>query len=172
MIVTDRLLLRPHHINDFNVYLPLWTRASPSRKDPPSAQPLGEEETWNRLLRLIGHWTTFGYGPFLVVDRASDLIVGEVGFARFHRSNGPAYEGVPEAMWRIDHSHQGKGIAREAMQAAAGWFDAKQISKRTVCMIDVSNTASNRLADCLGFHEFATVIYRSNPVRLLERMHA
>ena len=59
--------------------------------------------------------------------------------------------GVPEGMWRIDHRRQGSGIATEAMQAAAAWFDATQVSARTVYMIDLTNMASRHLAEHLGF---------------------
>lgn len=168
MIETSRLLLRPHRIDDFGGYSALWTQA-PKRDDAPNAQPLGEEETWARLLRMIGHWTIFGYGPFVVFDRMSGDIIGEAGFARYKRGNGPAFDGVPEALWRIDHRRHGEGFATEAMQAVAPWFDARQELVRTVAMIDLTNLASRRLAERLGFRAFANAIYRGNPVLLFER---
>ena len=171
MIETNRLLLRPLDVNDFSGYVQLWTQA-PKPDDAPNAQPLGEEGSWARLLRMIGHWTALGYGPFLVTDRASGAVVGEVGFAQHMRGNGPAFDGVPEGMWRIDHRRQGSGIATEAMQAAAAWFDATQVSARTVCMIDLTNMASRRLAERLGFREFASATYCGNPVLLFERTGA
>ena len=170
MIETNRLLLRPHKIEDFRDYLSLWKQRSPAGDQAPNAQPLGEEEAWSRLLRLIGHWTSFGFGPFLVLDRMSDFIVGEVGFAHCHRGHEPVYDEVPEAMWRIDHAAQGIGIATEAMRATIGWFDEQHKTKRTVCMIDQSNASSLRLALRLGFHEFAKAIYRENQVVLFERL--
>jgi RimJ/RimL family protein N-acetyltransferase len=172
VLETSRLLLRPHAIGDTDGYLRLWTQPSPSGQDFPGAPPLSEEVAWARLLRWIGHWTTFGFGPFVVTDRASGALVGEVGFGLFHRGLGIVDDRVPEAMWRIDHAHHGQGIATEAMRAVLGWFDVRPESTRTVCMIDPPNTASRQLAASLGFREFAQVAYRGNPVVLLERVRA
>ena len=172
MIETNRLLLRPHDVDDFGGYVQLWTQA-PKPDDAPNAQPLGEEESWARLLRMIGHWTAFRLRSISCHgSRCSGAVVGEVGFAQYMRGNGPAFDGVPEGMWRIDHRRHGSGIATEAMQAAAAWFDATQVSARTVAMIDLANMASRRLAERLGFRAFANAIYCGNPVLLFERAGA
>lgn len=169
MISTNRLLLRPHHIDDFDGYARLWMQASPANKSAPNAQPLSQEDSWARLLRQIGHWSAFGFGPFLVLNHAEKRIVGEAGFAFCKRGNGPSFDGVPEAMWRIDVHDQGKGLATEAMQAAVSWLDARQKFPRTVCMIDPLNAASKRVASNLDFREFARAAYHENQVLLFER---
>jgi len=161
--------MRPHSITDFDPYLTLWKQALRRGIVAPSAQPLNEEESWARLLRMIGHWTTFSFGPFVVIDRASSSIIGEVGFANMHRGQGPSFDDVPEAMWKVDHSNQGRGIAKEAMQATIAWFDSRNISPRTVCMIDQHNIASRRVAESLEFREFAYAIYREHSVIMFQR---
>jgi RimJ/RimL family protein N-acetyltransferase len=162
--------LRPHDIGDFSGYWPMWTQGSPAGIDAPNAQPLGEEETWARLLRFIGHWQAFQFGPFLVIDKTSGSIVGEAGCAFCRRGLGLSFDGAPEAMWRIDRDYQGKGFATEAMRAAIHWLDARQEHARMVCMIDPHNTASQRVAMNLGFREYADTVYRGNPVLLYERI--
>ena len=169
MIDTDRLLLRPHHIDDFEQYAKLWAQASPANKDAPNAKPLNEEEAWARLLRQIGHWSAYNFGPFVVLDSGTKLIVGEAGFAFCKRGLGPSFDGAPEAMWRIDAHHQGKGLATEVMLAAMDWLDKNLEFPRTVCMIDWLNAASKHVAEKLEFREFASTTYRDNPVLLLER---
>jgi RimJ/RimL family protein N-acetyltransferase len=169
MIETERLSLRPHAIADADAYVGLWLRAGRAGHTMPNAQPLGAEEAWTRLLRMIGHWAGLGFGPFVVIERVSAAIVGEVGFQTLRRGLGPTYDGVPEAMWRIDPGQQGKGVAGEAVRAAAGWFDATQPADRTVCMIDPPNIASQRVAAAIGFRQFATTPYHGNPVLLFER---
>ena len=169
MIETKRLILRPLHINDFESYKAVWINKPTADPDEPSQSPLSEEQIWDRLLRWIGHWTTFDHGPFAVVERASDIVIGEVGLAHFRRGHGLAYDGVPEAMWRIEHSRHGQGIANEAAEAALAWFDAKQISARSVCMINTWNNPSMALARKLGYRHFLTATYKGNPVLLFER---
>ena len=169
MIETDRLLLRPLLISDFETYKSVWVNRPVTDGSPSQAQ-LSDEDVWNRLLRWIGHWTTFDFGPFAVVDRVSGTVIGEVGLAHFHRGHGASYDGVPEAMWRVEHSRHGRGIATEAMQATLVWFDAKKISVRTVCMIDTWNDASKSVAGHLGFKMFKAATYRGNPVELFERV--
>ncbi len=169
MIKTDRLLLRPLLISDFETYKTVWVN-KPVEDGSPGLSQLSEEEIWNRLLRWIGHWTTFDFGPFAVVDRISGTVIGEVGLAHFHRGHGPCYDGVPEAMWRVEYTWHRRGIATEAMQAVLAWFDAKQISARTVCMIDSWNDSSKNVAARLGFKMLGTATYRGNPVELFERV--
>lgn len=170
MIDTPRLHLRPHRVLDFERYLPLWTQPEP----PDTAAPmtLSAEEAWARLLRWMGHWSHFGYGLFVVEDRASEAIVGEVGLGHFHRGIGPHFDAAPEAAWRVLATRRGEGIAFEAMQAALAWFDRTIRAPRTVCLIFRANTRSIRVADRLGYREFATGRYREQDGLLFERMRA
>ena len=172
MIETKRLLLRPHRIEDFEKYVPLWTSVAPIERSIPGLVLLRTEDIWARLLRLIGHWTVFGFGPFVVVDRPSGDIVGEVGFAHFRRGNGPDFDNAPEAMWRIHSDHRGKGIAAEAVEQAVGWFDGRQAVIRTVCMIAPTNTGSLSIAAAQGFRQFSEVVYRDNTMLLFERVRS
>ncbi|MGG2475799.1 GNAT family N-acetyltransferase, partial [Rhizobium sp. BR5] len=76
------------------------------------------------------------------------------GFAHMRRGNGTDFDGVPEAMWKIDAELTGKGVATEAVGAATEWFDSSGISQRTVCMIDALNTPSLAIAARFGFRPF------------------
>jgi RimJ/RimL family protein N-acetyltransferase len=162
---TARLLLRPHRVSDLDAYLRIWTEADAS----PFSFSLDAENTWYRLLRWIGHWTHFGYGPFVLEDKASGALVGEAGFAHFHRGRGERFDSAPEAGWRLIQSRRGEGLAREAMQAACELFESTSRERRAVCMIDPGNHASLRLATRLGFVEYARDTYKQLPVLLLER---
>ena len=93
MIETDRLRLRPHRVEDFNRYLPLWLLPEPPGTHAPLQ--LTPEEVWSRLLRFVGHWSHFGYGLLLVEDRRSGDIVGEAGVAHFMRGMGASFDDAP-----------------------------------------------------------------------------
>jgi RimJ/RimL family protein N-acetyltransferase len=173
MIETQRLLLRPHLLSDFPRYAALWAGAPPDAGKPLRQSPLGdlgEEEAWARLLRFIGHWQVFGYGPFLAIERDCGSIVAEVGLAQFHRGIAQDFDGTPEAMWKVDDRHQGCGIATEAMQNSLRWFDAEQPEARTVCMIHDTNAVSRHVAERLGFRPFGRAIHRGSAVLLFERI--
>ncbi len=103
MIETSRLLLRPQRIEDFELYKAIWIN-DPNLSEGVQVLPgLTDEQSWDRLLRWIGHWNVFGYGPLLVIDRQTGELVGETGVARFHRGNGPAFRSeFWQALWRID----------------------------------------------------------------------
>lgn len=173
MIETKRLLLRPHLLSDFDGYAALWAGAPEGSSKPPRQSPLGdldEEEAWARLLRFIGHWEAFGYGPFVAVERNTDSIVAEAGLAQFRRGIGQNFDRSPEAMWKVDDQCQGCGVASEAMLSVMRWFDAQRQEDRTVCMIHDTNTASKRVADRLGFQQFGHAVYRGSLVLLFERI--
>lgn len=166
-IETARLVLRPHGLDDFDGYAALWGGA-PARDIP--LQGFDAEQAWARLLRFIGHWQAFGWGPFVAVDVQTEAIVAEAGLAWFRRGLGGAFDRSPEAMWKVDGSHQGRGIASEAMLAIMRWFDAGQPDERTVCMIHETNVASMRVAEKLGYRRFGQAIHLGHEVLLFERL--
>jgi RimJ/RimL family protein N-acetyltransferase len=168
MIETTRLRLRPHQIADFNRYLPLWVLPEPPGTHAPVQ--LTPEEVWARLLRFVGHWSHFNYGLFIVEDRVSGELVGEVGLAHFMRGLGPRFDEAPEAAWRVLATRRGAGIAQEAMSAALGWFDRTITARRTVCLIHAANEASVRVATRLGYGPFDHCEFKGLPATLFERV--
>jgi RimJ/RimL family protein N-acetyltransferase len=169
MLRTRRLTLVPHDPSHFAAYAKFWG------KDPGhflrSLAPMHPADAWTRLLRHFGHWTAFGYGPFLCFDE-NDVLVAEAGYADFRRGVGEHFDGVPEGMWKVDLAIQGKGYATEAMTAITQWFDATHAMSRSVCMIDPANAPSIRLAQRLGFREFSRTGYRDSPVVLFDRVRS
>ncbi|MES5043653.1 GNAT family protein [Rhizobium nepotum] len=169
-LTTARLVLRPHVITDEALYRAFWSADVHPIEGVRSIAPLDPELAFARLLRFIGHWSAFGFGPFVVEEASTGRIVGEVGFAHMRRGNGTDFDGVPEAMWKIDAELTGKGVATEAVATATEWFDGSGISQRTVCMIDPLNTPSLAIAARFGFRPFRDTTFRDSPVRLFERV--
>ena len=135
-----------------------------------AAGPMGREEAWYRILRWVGHWSTFGYGLFAVLDKATGTFIGETGLGKFHRGLGADFDEDDEAAWVFTGSVHGKGIAREAAQAALDWYDRTRQCRRSVCIIRPENEASLRLAKRLGYEAYDERAYKERPVVLLERM--
>ncbi len=157
-IETDRLLLRPHTIADFEAWYAMFT--DKALFEFISAPPLAPEDGWNRLLRYIGHWSAFGYGLFAIFRKSDGQFLGETGLADFHRGLGCDFDGVPEAAWIIARAAQGQGVAREAATAAHRWLDETLSPSRTVCLIDTKNQPSLRIAQGLGYGILGECEYR------------
>ncbi len=106
-IITDRLRMRRHLIDDFDASLAMWSDPAVTRYI--GGRPSTAEEVWSRLLRYVGHWELLGYGYWVVVDRASRRFIGEVGFADFRREINPPLD-APEAGWVLASWAAGNGL--------------------------------------------------------------
>lgn len=127
-------------------------------------------DMFSRTLRAAGSWQLYGYGMFLVREKASGEFIGQAGVFHSLRGFGKGLDDVPEAGWMFAQKHWGKGYALEAMTAALDWFDGTQQQPRVACMIDPENTASVRLAARLGFAQYdAHTFADGESVNLYER---
>lgn len=165
ILTTSRLILRAHTAADFPGCFTLWSDPDVTRFI--GGRPSTQEEVWSRVLRYIGHWQALGYGYFVITERQTGAIIGEVGLADFQRDCTPPITD-PEAGWVLLPQYHGRGLAREALTALLAWSD--QTMPRTVCMIDLENAPSLRLAAALGYAEYARTIYKGAAAVLLERM--
>jgi RimJ/RimL family protein N-acetyltransferase len=104
-----------------------------------------------RLLRNAGSWSLYGYGTFMVRERGGHAIVGNCGVFHSWRGLGADFDDKPEAGWILAESHFGRGVAREAMDAALAWFDREHGPREVVAMISPENAPSIKLAGKLGF---------------------
>lgn len=166
-IDTPRLRLRPYRLDDFESYAQMW--AEPAVVRFIGGAPMSREAAWIRFLRQIGLWYHFGFGFFVIEDRAAGTFVGECGFHELRRALEPSIEGTIECGWGLVSAAQRRGIALEAMEAALAWCDHHHPGRRQTCMISLGNTPSQGIATKLGFVEFARTAYHGDPVMLLER---
>lgn len=166
-IETPRLRLSPHVATDFDESAAMWAHAEVTRFI--GGRPATRSESWARLLRYAGHWALLGFGYWAVRESVSGRFVGEVGFADFQRDMTPSFEGVPEMGWALAPWAHGQGFATEACEAALAWGERRFGAGRIVCMIDPANTPSLKVAEKLGFREYARTIYGGAPTLLFER---
>ena len=169
---TERLLLRGPRLDDFDAYAAIWS-------DPAvvhhigSGAPLTSEEIWARVLRSLGHWMALGFGYWLVEERTSGGVVGEIGFARFLRAWPPSLAArlgdMPESGWVLAKSAEGRGIATEAAVAIHAWSESQRGWTRTFCSIAEGNNASLRVAEKIGYLEKARAAYKGKTQIIMER---
>lgn len=165
---TDRLRLRPHRRSDAERLAALW-------QDPVvvrhlGGQPIAPEDSWNRLLRYVGHWSVNGFGLWAIEELETGLFVGDAGLFEGRRGLGKRFDSAPEAGWVLAPEGHGRGYAQEAMRAALAWGESEHGWARTVCMIDPDNLPSFRTAEKLGFSMFDQQLYRGKELVFLERL--
>ena len=164
ILTTERLTLRGHCLADFPACAALW--ADPEVTRYIGGRPSTEEEVWARFLRYVGHWTLLGFGFWVVEEKSTGRLLGEVGFADFKRAITPSFGDAPEAGWVLAPGAHGKGFATEAIRAALAWATSHFGGGRSVCMIDPGNQVSLRVAAKCGFKEFARTLYKGDEVIL------
>ena len=164
---TERLVLRPLRLSDFDAYVEMWSDPDVVRFI--GGQPFAREDTWSRFLRMAGGWHHLGFGFFAIEEKATGLFVGEAGFHDLRRNIDPSIEGTLEAGWGLMPTGQGWGYATEAMSAAIAWAEGKFPDRRMTCIIDPDNLPSVRVANRLGFVELARTTYHDHPIVVYER---
>ena len=166
-IETERLRLRAYRKEDFSTCIEMWTDPIVNRYT--SGKPLTSEETWTKTMRNAGMWVVLGYGFWALEEKASGKFIGELGFADFGRAIDPPLTGMPEMGWVLMPYAHGKGYATEATRAAMAWGDQYFGPVRMVCLIQVGNDASVRIAHKLGFQEMTRTMYKEHEVMILTR---
>ncbi len=167
VVETPRLRLRGHVAEDLSAALSLWSDPVVTRFI--GGRPFTHEEVWQRLQRYAGSWVLLGHGFWVIEEKASGRMIGEIGVMDAKRDIDPPFGEDRELGWALSPEAHGKGFASEALQAAIAWekqtFDAPCV----VCMIDPANTPSIRLAQKFGFTERTRTTYKGTPTILFER---
>lgn len=138
VLETDRLLLRQFKNQD-------WVDLHKYYADPIATQfttgrAFTEGETWRAMASMLGHWQVHGYGPYAVVEKASNTVLGTVGFWY------PNDWLEPEIKWALAPGYWGQGFAKEATLAvqAAGRAHMPEVS--LISFIHSDNEPSLKLA--------------------------
>ncbi|MEX6631935.1 GNAT family N-acetyltransferase [Hyphococcus lacteus] len=166
-ICTERLTLRQPEKSHFVALQNIWADTKLLQFIGPPSTP---EEVWARLLKYIGHWSTFGFGYWMVHETKTDHFLGEVGVAWQQRTTLPAHGDLPEAGWIFSPAAQGQGFASEALSAVLEYSGSRINSPGITCLIDPSNKASILLAERKGFKKFGTTLIGTNRINAYLRL--
>lgn len=154
LIETERLELWQPRAGEYPEQLAMISHPETRRFLGPAEPSL--MDSFARELRNAGCWSLYGYGTFYARLKGQTPIIGGCGVFRSYRGFGKGMDDVPEAGWIIHHDHGGQGYASEAMQAILAWFDRTHGVQRITCMIEEGNTASDKLAQKLGFVRYGS----------------
>jgi RimJ/RimL family protein N-acetyltransferase len=165
---TERLILRPHGIEDFESIFDLWSSPDVTRFTN-GKRASTREESWARLLRYQGLWAMLGVGYFAIFEKTSGAFLGEAGLADFHRELEPSLDGFAEGGWALLPEAWGQGYAQEALSAILEWYATTEQPLAVACIIDPDNAASIKLAQKTGFRLKAETQYKGSPCLMFER---
>lgn len=165
-IETERLILRPHRLDEFEAYANFW--ADPEVVRFITGVPSTRENSWGRMLRVTGMWHLMGFGFLAIEEKATGRFLGEAGFQDMRREFQPSIEGTLETGWALIPSVHGLGYATEAAGAMVDWGTTHFPHMEMTCIISPENDASLRVAAKLGFRETARTDYHG-PIVVLSR---
>jgi RimJ/RimL family protein N-acetyltransferase len=139
-IVTARLTLRLHRMDDF----PAYRDAFATERLRYMGAPIDTVGAWAAFCRDIAQWELLGHGAWAVDLTETGELIGQVGV------NGHPYFPEKELGWLLLPHGEGQGFASEAALAARDWA-CKTLQLRTlVSYIHEENLPSIRLAKRLG----------------------
>lgn len=144
--LTASLLARPPRSSDLGGYRSVLV--DPAVSDwlrPPPLEPLGDEQADEMLSRDREHWKLFGYGPWVLEDRAGAGMVGRGGIQWVDLGGGRAAE-LP---WTIASAHWGRGLATEAAGEAIEWARSLDLPG-VIALVREDHPASRRVAEKAG----------------------
>ncbi len=167
-LYSDRLMLRPLDLSDFNAAHALTVEDDMRRFLGPT--PSSEEESFQRLLRGAGCWALFGFGTFAVIEKDTGALIGTNGLFCGKRGLGADFDPFPEAGWVIAADRWGQGFAYESARAIHEWMDSVHAPPRTVCIINDENTASVKIAKRLGYSAIGEAVYRQEAIMRYARI--
>ncbi|MGB7245025.1 MAG: GNAT family N-acetyltransferase [Sulfitobacter sp.] len=139
VITTDRLVLRPHVMADFEPYAALFASDRAVHMGM-----LKRRHAWYSFTSDVAGWALHGHGAWGIIDRESGVFLGQVALLK------PDHFPEVELGWFLMQHAEGKGIALEAATHALEFArDTLKLSS-LVSYIAVENTRSIALAKRLG----------------------
>ena len=169
-LVTQRLVLRPHLLEDFDPMSEMY--ATPQVFRYIGGVALARDEVWSRLLRSVGHWQLLGFGYWVITSKADGGYLGEAGFSDFRRDIKPPLYRVPEIGWALVAGAHGLGLATEAVRKMIEWGDLNLESNHSVAMIQAENVESARVAQKCGYAEWRRGPYKGQTQVFWKRTRA
>lgn len=144
-IETERLILRQWRGTDVAPNTAMLSDPDSGRFITPGRKPVTElMDGWRNSAIMAGHWVLYGFGMFVVEEKASGNFVGRVG--PFYPPVWPDFE----IGWGIAKEVRGRGYAVEAARAAIAWTFATFELDHVIHCIDCENVASQAVARKLG----------------------
>ena len=141
-LTTERLTLRAPSPSDFEPVAAFYA----SERSSMVGGPRDPIEAWRTLAGVVGHWHLRGFGRWTVVEDGAPM--GIVGLR--WPEDWPEDWPEPEVGWLLFEGAEGRGVAREAAEAARAYAYHRQGWRTLISLIDPINARSVALAERMG----------------------
>ena len=154
LLTTERLLLRHFHILDAEAMYHIFGDPEVMRFGD-GVQTKEWVQSWLQTC-LERYHQTWGFGPYAVVEKRNQDVIGYCGLFYF-----PDVAGQPavEIGYRLARSAWGQGYATEAASAVRDVAFTTLGIKQLIAIIDPSNGASIHVAEKIGMHYEKEVMF-------------
>jgi len=161
-LTADRFVLRAFRESDVPALTALHSNPDVMRY----LRPNGEVETrprqaWDYIATQMGHWLLKGYGKWALADRASDALIGRVGYF-----DAPYEWPGLELGWTLARGVWGKGYATEAARLALDSGFEAIATDEILSAIIVGNDSSVRVAERLGMRRVRSDVLHEMPCHI------
>jgi len=158
---TPRLILRRFTLQDLDALARIL--ADPRVMEFSLVGPLSRAQVRTWLFdRTLASYERHGWGPWAVIDRESDTVIGFCGLLR-QEIDGRA---EVEVAYRLHPDYWGRGLATEAAIAVREYAFGRPEIDRLVSIIEPANVRSIRVAEKNGMRLEKETLYRERPVRI------
>ncbi|WP_422133952.1 GNAT family N-acetyltransferase [Endozoicomonas sp. ALD040] len=164
VLETERLILRQFEDGDW-VDLHKYYCDSVATKFT-TGRSFTEGETWRAMAGMIGHWQLRGYGPYAVVEKSSNAVLGPVGF--WYPNDWPS----PEIKWALAPEFWGHGFAKEATLIVQATGKKYMPDLSLISFIHSENLASIKLAKSVGANLEKETEFRGGLWQIYRHPHA
>jgi len=167
ILQTARLTLRQATLDDVDAYAAFRTHPLVTQTLPLRFGADGRENATRYIAMFEECWQEHGYGPWVAIERATGLLVGQVGL-RFL----PEFDET-EILWALHPEVWGRGYAREGAEAARSHaFEALALDY-VIALALPTNHASIRVMERLGMDPAGEVDFQGwRVVRYVSRRTA
>lgn len=145
ILETDRCVIRELTLDDLDALFELYGDGEIDKYTDP-LYPYEEEKEFQRAY-IENMYRYFGYGLWLVFSKETGKLIGRAGLE--HREYNEEIE--LELGYIIGTKYQGQGLATEVCEAILAFAKENTGFERINALIEVENTASEKLAKKLGF---------------------
>ena len=139
-IETDRLILRAPAASDFDAMCDFYA----SERATYVGGQMKPEQVWRHLATETGHWQLLGYGRWMVDEKSTGKVAGNIGLWNPH--GWPE----PEIGWDLFEGFGGKGYATEAAIAARTYAYDVLGWETAISLVAPENHASRKVAKRMG----------------------
>ena len=140
---TDRLKLRMWRESDLDAYADMCADPLVMRYLGPG-KVMTRPESWRSMAVFIGHWHMRGYSHWAVEEKATQKMIGRIGFL-----NPEGWPGF-EIGWTLARHAWGKGYATEGAKVALQYAFKELDQRHVISLIHPCNVASMKVAERIG----------------------